>query len=64
MHVGGVDHGPEVVDGGGQGALARNVEALTGAHRSRDVAGVDIPILVILEHMCNIIGRDREGQRQ
>ena len=53
------------MDGGGQGALARNVEALTGAHRSRDVAGVDIPILVILEHICNIkkeTERDRDRE--
>ena len=50
MHVGGVDHGPEVVDGGGQRALARDVEALAGAHRSGDMAGVDIPIRISLEH--------------
>ena len=48
MNVALLHHGPEVVDGVGQGALGGDVEPLALAHRGGDVAGVDVPALVVL----------------
>ena len=41
------NHLPEMKDGVGEGSLSSDVESLVGAHRRRDVRGVDVAGLVL-----------------